>query len=275
MHRILALIFAGAAIATPALSAETELWRLDCGSIEVRDLSAFSDSFAYAGQKRQLTNSCYLIRHDSDYLIWDTGFSASMIGQPVDPTAVLAPSLTIDLPAQLARLKVDPSRIRFVGASHGHFDHVGQAAGFPDATLLIGAADWEGYKQTPAPFGFDPALVKPWTDGASKVDPVSGDRDVFGDGSVTILATPGHTDGETSLLVRLAQTGPVLLSGDVVHFAEQFVNQGVPPFNADRAESLASMARLQETAKNLGAKLIVQHDETNIGLLPTFPQSAR
>ncbi|MBW8880975.1 MAG: N-acyl homoserine lactonase family protein, partial [Asticcacaulis sp.] len=99
--------------------------------------------------------------------------------------------------------------------------------------------------------------------------------DIFGDGSVVMLAAPGHTPGETALLVRLAKTGAVLLSGDVVHFEQQFANHGVPPFNDDRAESLASMNRLQALATNLHATVIVQHDPDDVAKLPAFPQSAR
>lgn len=266
---------AAALAATAAFAADTELWRLDCGSIVVRDLSAFSDSFGYAGQTRTLTSSCYLVRHGDDLLIWDAGLPAALIGTPADASAPLVPSLEADLPSQLARIGVEPAEIRFLGISHGHFDHVGQAASFPGATLMIGAADLAAFRQTPPPFGFDPSLLAPWLEGGAAAVPVTGDHDVFGDGSVVMLAMPGHTDGEMSLLVRLEATGPVLLSGDVVHFAEQFANHGVPPFNTDRAESLASMARLQETAQNLGALLVVQHDETHVALLPTFPESAR
>jgi hypothetical protein len=77
-----------------------------------------------------------------------------------------------------------------------------------------------------------------------------------------------------SLLVRLNNAGPVLLSGDVVHFEEQFANRGVPPFNFDRSETLASMDRLTGIAKQLHAKLIVQHDASDISMLPAFPKSA-
>ncbi|WP_245295011.1 hypothetical protein [Pararhizobium antarcticum] len=92
---------------------------------------------------------------------------------------------------------------------------------------------------------------------------------------MTILSTPGHTPGETSLLVRLAKTGAVILSGDVVHFEEQFENRGVPTFNFDRAQTLASMERLTGIAKALDATLIVQHEAEDIAKLPTFPESAR
>ncbi|CAN7163307.1 N-acyl homoserine lactonase family protein [Rhizobium sp. LjRoot254] len=264
------LMMSGAA----ANAADVELWRLDCGEIAVGDLALFSDTYNYSGEKRTLTDSCYLIRHDKDYMLWDAGLPAALIGAKVDKSAALAPTLAEDLPTQLARIGIKLEQISRLGISHNHFDHVGQASTFPGATLMIGAADLAQFKADPLPFAVDPGFIKPWLDGTSKVDPISGDRDVFGDGSVVILATPGHTPGETSLLVKLAKTGPVLLSGDVVHFEEQFANHGVPSFNHDRADTLASMERLTGIAKSLDATLIVQHDAADIAKLPAFPKSA-
>ncbi|WP_105437818.1 N-acyl homoserine lactonase family protein [Neorhizobium sp. T25_13] len=256
-------------------AADLELWRLDCGSVVVKDLSSFSDTFAYKGESRTLTDSCYVIRHGADYLLWDTGLPAALIGKAADLSQPLAPSLSVDIPTQLAKIGIKPDQIGIVGISHNHFDHMGQASTFAKATLMIGAGDWESLHENPLPFGVMPALVQPWMDGKAKIDPVSGDRDVFGDGSVMMLAMPGHTKGETALLVKLPQSGPVLLSGDVVHFEEQIGNNGVPPFNIDRAESLASMERMNGIAKQLNAKLVVQHDANDIGKLPAFPASAR
>lgn len=264
--------FASHASAAPAY---VELWRLDCGQIAVSDLSAFSDAYDYVGTKRTLTDSCYLIRHGSDYMLWDSGLPVGLLGAKQDPAALLAPTLTVDLVSQLSRIGVKPEQIGRLGISHNHFDHTGQAASFPKAVLMIGAADFAAFRDTPAPFGVDGTTVKPWLDGSSKVETYVADHDVYGDGSVTMLSMPGHTPGEMALLVRLPQTGAVLLSGDVVHFEAQFAHHGVPGFNANRADSLASMARLQEIAANLHAVLVVQHDPDDIARLPAFPKSAR
>jgi len=261
-------------VASPASAADVELWRLDCGSIGVRDLSIFSDSFHYAGQSKTLTDSCYLIRHGDSYMLWDTGLPAELIGQTPDPAGLFAPSLDLSIADQLAEIAVRPEQIELIGISHYHFDHLGQASAFPQATLMIGAKDWEALNADPLPFGADAKQVQPWLDGG-KVDPVAGDKDVFGDGSVTMLAMPGHTPGETALLVRLAETGPVLLSGDVVHFHEQLPIEGVPAFNTDRADSLASLDRLIDIAAELGATLIIQHDVDDVAKLPAFPESAK
>ncbi len=277
MRIILAATFAIAA-ASAAGAADVQLWRLDCGRIQVNDLNIFNDAQAYPGEKRALVASCYLIRHGDTYLVWDTGLPKALLGAPEDATADLSPTLDADLPSQLAKLDLAPEDIGMVGISHYHFDHTGQAPDFPQATLLIGAADAETLKMDPLPAyaqGFaDPAPLAHWLGGGGTLDEVRGDRDVFGDGSVTMLAMPGHTPGETALLVRLAGMGPVLLSGDVVHFAEQLGREGVPTFNTDRAETLASIDRLKKLVANTGATLVIQHDPRDIGKLPAFPAAA-
>lgn len=185
------------------------------------------------------------------------------------------PTLSVDLPTQLARIGVRPEDITRLGLSHYHFDHAGQATTFSNATLMIGAADWAALHSGKMPFGADPGLLAPWLNGKAKVDPIEGDRDVFGDGSVVILATPGHTPGSTALLVRLPETGPMILSGDVAHLEAQWPLSAVPTWNTERADSLASMDRLQKLAANLGATIVVQHDPADISKLATFPEASR
>ena len=261
---------------TPTRAApDVELWRLDCGDIVVKDLSMFSDTFASAGKKGVLTDSCYVIRHGGDYLLWDTGLPANLIGKAPAEDQPIGASLKTDIPMQLKQIGIKPEQIATVGISHNHFDHVGQAATFPKATLMIGAADWQAFHDNPPPFAVVPDLAKPWLDGKAKLDLVTGDRDIFGDGSVMMLSMPGHTKGEAALLVKLAKTGPVLLSGDVVHFEDNLVANGVPGFNENRADTIASMERLRAITAGLNATLVIQHDPTHVSRLPAFPESAR
>jgi N-acyl homoserine lactone hydrolase len=275
---MLATLLTALSVAASAAEAENatalKLWRLDCGTVQVNNLDLFSDTFSYVGQKRKLTDSCYLIQHGGDYMIWDTGLPAGLKGAPLSDSDPLSPTLSKTVVEQLAALKVDPKQIALVGISHYHFDHVGQAADFPQAKLLIGKADFEALKTEPVPFGADPAALAHWLKDGAPSEQVSGDKDIYGDGSVTMLSMPGHTPGSYALLVRLAKKGPVLLSGDVVHFEEQFKANGVPSFNTSRAESLASMERIQKIAKSLKATLVVQHDANDITKLPAFPAAA-
>jgi len=98
---------------------------------------------------------------------------------------------------------------------------------------------------------------------------------VFGDGSVIVLWTPGHTPGHSSLLVRLKEMGPVLLSGDAAHFRENYDSNGVPSFNFDRAATVASIERMKQIVANLKAIVVIQHDMRDIGKLPAFPAAAK
>lgn len=282
-HRNLALrlsvAFVGALVATVSpLAAQTkpdlEMWRLDCGSLEISDVESFSDAHLYDGKPKTLTDSCYLIRHGDRYMLWDTGLSADLVKQPYTWT-VYTMSLRRTLVDQLAQLGLNPEDIDIVGISHMHFDHVAQAKRFPGAELVIGSADADAIAA-----GKDEDMTKDlanwFGEGATgKVTRVAKDKDVFGDGSVTMIATPGHTPGHSSLLVRLPRTGPVLLTGDLYHFTEQVENRGVPQFNTNRADTLASMDRFDRTARALNAKVVIQHEQAHVALLPAFPASAK
>jgi N-acyl homoserine lactone hydrolase len=254
--------------ATPAT--QLSLWRLDCGDIRVSNLDVFSDAFLYVGQQKDLTDSCYLIRHGDRYLLWDTGLPAALVGTSREQ-GPFRMTLRASLRDQLSRINVRPEQINFVGISHNHFDHIGQAADFPGATLLIGAPDLEEIRGAPA----YAAQFQPWLQGGGTVQTVTGDHDVFGDGSVVMLALPGHTPGHHALLVRLRGRAPVLLSGDQFHFTEQVRNNGVPSFNVNRADTLASSQRLLTIADSLDAELIIQHEPADIAKLPAFPEAAR
>ena len=266
-----ARLFLGATLCAASLAgaqapaAAVTITRLQCGTNTApTDVGQrFSDTYAFTGFKVQLTASCYLVRHGDDYLIWDTGYPTG--------TAATAPKQSlIDL---LGQLKVDPAAVKYVGISHYHGDHTGQASLFPRATLLIGKGDWEvvtdpKQAQLAPPF-------KNWISGEGKVEPVTGDKDIFGDGSVIMLDTPGHTPGHHSLLVKLKEMGPVLLTGDLAHFHENYESNGVPTFNTNRAETIASLERFKKIASNLKATVIIQHDERDVSKLPLFPAAAK
>jgi N-acyl homoserine lactone hydrolase len=266
---VLATVFA-AASASAENAPELSLTRFDCGKTQtLNDVSRFSDVAAFKGLNIELTFSCYLVKHGNDYLVWDAGNPAASGDKPA-PTAPKT-----SLVEQLAQLHMKPEQITFVGISHYHGDHVGQVASFPGATLLIGKADWDVLNQTPANPAANPANFAHWISGGGKVEPLVGDKDVFGDGSVIVLTTPGHTPGHHSLLVKLKDKGNVLITGDLAHFRENYDTNGVPTFNTNRADTLASLDRFKQLAKNLNATVIIQHDARDIDKLPAFPASAK
>ncbi|MBA2965455.1 MULTISPECIES: N-acyl homoserine lactonase family protein [Ramlibacter] len=267
-RKLLALVIAASGCGALPVAAqpapEVTLTRLDCGN-GFNDQRRFSDTFAYTEPKVPFTFSCYVIKHGDDYMVWDTGYLPG--SNPNAPTVSLAD--------QLGQLKIRPEQVKYVGISHFHADHTGQLGALPGATLLIGDREWAALTAPKPMAGANVDAFKPWISGGAKVEPQAADKDVFGDGTVTILRTPGHTPGHQALLVRLKDKGPVILVGDAAHFHENYQNNGVPSFNYDRAETLASLERLKQIEKNLKATVIIQHDPRDIGKLPAFPVAAR
>lgn len=253
--------------------AKVTLTRLDCGTVAANDLNLFSDTDSYVGQSKRLVVGCYLIRHGDQIMLWDAGLPATAKGKPLDPKLPMDATLARTIPEQLATLGLKPEQVSILGISHYHFDHTGQAASFASARLLIGAADWAALTATPPAPGINPAPLQPWITGGGKVEPVSGDRDVFGDGSVRMIDTPGHTPGHHALLVRLKGRN-ILLTGDLTHFSENYASNGVPSFNTNRADTLASLDRFKKMAAALRATVIIQHEAADVARLPAFPQAA-
>lgn len=277
LKRALAAAFIWVSMAgmqAPPARPQLELWRLDCGNFTFNDFNAFfSDTSEYPAGPKELAGSCYLIRHGDQYLLWDTGVPAAIVGHPVTTPEYTA-RLNASIVDQLTRIGVRREQISHVGISHYHFDHVGQAAEFAHARLVIGAGDIAALRARGTTLEQEAGALRPWLEGGGQVTEARGDLDLFEDGSVVLLNLPGHTPSHTGLLVRLA-SGPVLLSGDTYHFAEQVARRGVPPFNTNRAESLASMDRFDRLARNLHARVIIQHEPADIAKLPAFPASAR
>jgi N-acyl homoserine lactone hydrolase len=269
MKRMLTMLAAGAlaGLAIPAQAADLALTRLDCGTPQapVAVNQRFSDTYSYGDLKLQFVYSCYILKHDNDYLLWDTGHAMT--------TPNVAPKVSIV--DQLAKLDIKPDQVKYVGISHYHADHTGQVASFPKATLLIGAREWDAITAPKPAEGVNYKPFEAWIKGEGKVEALALDKDVFGDGSVIVLRTPGHTPGHQSLLVKLPQTGAVILSGDAVHFRENYDSDGVPAFNYDRAQTVASIERIKKLAAAQKAKLVIQHDARDIDKLPAFPAAAK
>jgi N-acyl homoserine lactone hydrolase len=275
MKRALSLLAIGVCTnALISLSASAQaapdvtLTRFDCGTgVMPINPARFSDSFDYVGKELNLTLtfSCYLVKHGADYMVWDAGYAPG-----TNPSAP-----KVSMVDQLTQLKLTADQIKYIGISHYHGDHIGQVGLFPKSTLLIGKGDWDVLTSANPNAMADPKPFAHWIGGGGKVDPVTLDKDVFSDGTVVMLDTPGHTPGHHSLLVRLKETGNVLLSGDLEHFRENYEGNGVTTFNTDRAATLASVDRFKKIAANLKATVIIQHDPRDVGKLPAFPAAAK
>jgi glyoxylase-like metal-dependent hydrolase (beta-lactamase superfamily II) len=230
------------------------LYVIDCGYAHAEDQSLWSPG-VNVGVPIDYSDNCYLIHHTSEgYLLWDTGITDRLAGQPEGIT--VAPlrqtwRRSRTLIAVLDGLGVAPKDIHYVAISHVHPDHVGNLDEFADATVIMQKAEWD-FAMTLAqkPFRAD-----------HKKELIEGDKDLFGDGSLTLLATPGHTPGHESLLVNLPKTGYVLLSGDAAHFQSNWDNRRIPGFNADKAASAASMEKIAGVLNEKHAQLWINHDK--------------
>lgn len=250
-----------------------QLYALDCGRISISDAGMFADDGSLNGQAREVVDPCFLIRHPDGDLLWDAGLPDGVADAP-EGRVVNGPftlRVTNRLADQLAQLQLTPADIEFVSISHSHFDHVGNAALFTGSTWLLDADErtWMFRQEARAAEEF--ALIAPIENAPTRTLEGDGDTDVFGDGSVTIIQTPGHTPGHNILLVRLPNSGPVLLTGDMWHMSESRERRLVPAFNVDRAQTLASMDKIEALAAETGARVVRQHVAEDFEALPVFP----
>lgn len=250
-----------------------QLYALDCGRINVSDAGMFADDGSLNGQSRDLVDPCFLIRHPDGDLLWDAGLPDGVADAP-NGTVVEGP-FTLRVPTrladQLAQLQLTPADIEFISFSHSHFDHVGNAGLFTTATWLVDADERAWMFRDEARAAEEFALIAPLEGAPTRQLEGDGDTDVFGDGSVTIVQTPGHTPGHNVLLVRLPDAGPVLLTGDMWHMSESRERRLVPAFNVDRAQTLASMDKVEALAASTGARVVRQHVAEDFEALPVFP----
>lgn len=253
---VAALALSGhAAVAQSEKSGVEKLYVLNCGEGTAGDISRWTPGLN-EGESMDFVDSCYLIKHSSKgWFLWDTGIADAVAAMPnglvpADPKAVTwrRPKT---LAAQLEQLGLKPDDVKAMAVSHTHPDHTGNVELFPQAMLYVQKAeyDWPGANNEPR---FKPS---------HPVELLAGDKDVFGDGSVTILSTPGHTPGHQSLLVKLPKTGAVVLSGDAVHFKDNWDNRRVPSMNANKDQSAASMQKIADTLTKEKAQLWINHDK--------------
>ena len=247
----LSLLSALALAPTAEAAGLERLYVFDCGEVAAPDQSRWSPG-VNVGKPIVNSDNCYLIRHERGLLLWDTGYPDALADQPNGATGPTGTSKRKSkLVDDLAIIGVGPADIRFVAISHHHGDHVGNLDKFPAATFLMQAAEHA--------FAFE---GKPTTFPANQpVTKLNGDHDVFGDGSVMIISTPGHTVGHQSLALKLPKTGFVLLWGDPVHFKDNWDNKRVPSMNVDKDKTVASMNRMEQLVAQNKGQLWINHDK--------------
>ncbi len=231
------------------------IYVFEVGEILIKDLAMFNPGVD-EGKQATFTNTAYLIKHPKGMLIWDTGLPDALADIPEGNDS---PNFLMKMPKrlvdQLTAIDVDPENIEYAAVSHEHGDHIGNLALFRNATLLLQEEEYLSLFENKDRLASELDSLK-----SNAYIKLMGDHDVFGDGKVIIKRAIGHTAGHQMLFVDLPETGPVLLSGDLYHFAKNRENRGVPSFNWDKEQTLASMDLMEQFLKDKNASLWIQHD---------------
>ena len=250
----------------PAPPRSLRLYVLDCGKITVANGSSMGFKPGELATSNMVT-PCFLIVHPRGTMMWDTGeIPDSAFKSGVRPQT--AGAFTVDRPLlpQLAAIGYTPADITYLALSHYHGDHVANANAFAGSTWIVQKGDRDaifGPRDAEKKLGAvgDPAYFTNLA--KSKTLLLNGeDHDVFGDGTVVIKFTPGHTPGHQSLFLKLAKTGPVLLSGDLYHYPEEITYKRIPSFDTDKEQTARSRAMIEDFVKKNNAQLWIQHDYT-------------
>lgn len=240
------------------------LYIMDCGQGVGPDQSRWSPG-VNVGKPLPVSDNCYLIHHPQGWFLWDTGVRDEIAALPNGEQGQNgAPNWRRPktLISQLDELRVKPADIKYLAVSHTHPDHIGNVELFPQTTLLVQKAEYDWPLPSGAPrFRPEHPVIK-----------LEGDRDVFGDGTVMLFSTPGHTPGHQSLLVKLPKTGTLVLTGDAVHFKDNWDNRRVPAQNTDKDQTLASMQRIADFLTKEQAKLWINHDKAQSDTLKHSPE---
>ena len=265
--RLLAASLLGTATLAPSADAaqlaplpkvtSTRLYVFDCGTL------VYNKPEDYNLTREEVKDSnmgvtCYLVIHPKGMLLYDTGLNDRLVGRPLYENVLegYGQIKFNTLSGQLADIGVMPANIDDLVLSHYHWDHIGNAGDFAGSTWLV-------YKGDRDVMFSNAARTNPWFKQyaaleKSKTNLLSGDYDVFGDGTVIVLATPGHTEGHCSLLVRLKNTGPVVLSGDLYHYPEERTLKRMP--NEEKTTgTVESRQKVEDLLRRTGAQLWIGH----------------
>jgi glyoxylase-like metal-dependent hydrolase (beta-lactamase superfamily II) len=269
----LAALVAAAATLTGCVGqtpASLRIYIFDNGAIRGLDPALFNFTREEL-EEVDFVNTSYLIVHPRGTLMFDAGAIADSHlnddGSEVSEGVVTASKRLLP---QLAAAGYTPSDITYFALSHFHSDHTANANEFASATWIVQKAERD-FMFADSPQGIiQPATYASLRDAETTILD-NQDLDVFGDGSVVVMATPGHTPGHQVVAVKLANRGTVVLGGDLYHYPEERTTGRVPTFEFDAEQSRASRVRVEEYLKTANGELWIEHDIATHAALPKAP----
>jgi N-acyl homoserine lactone hydrolase len=250
------------------------LYVFDCGLLTMSQPQLFGFTKEEVGEKQPFAVPCYMVVHPKGTLMWDVGLipDAQVNGQSQGNSTV-----TKTLRSQMAEVGYKPEDIMYLGLSHLHSNHTANANDFAGSTWLVHQKDRDAMFAPPPPPGgrggsgpMDPKTFAKLKDAKTKILPES-DYDVFGDGTVVIQYAPGHTPGHQLLFVKLKESGPILIAGDLYHLPQELTMHRFPTFEFDKNISAVSREKTEAFLKKSGARLWIEHDLATFVTLKKAP----
>jgi N-acyl homoserine lactone hydrolase len=271
---LIAIAVVGSALAQHHLAQQTKTLRLyvfDCGVIKGLDPALFNLTREELAET-DLAVPCYLVVDPKGTLMWDVG-AIPDTAFPDDHTPVTQSYFTSTrtLKSQLAQIGYTSADITYLALSHYHGDHVANSNEFANSTWLVRKVERDAMFAEKPPALSDPKnynLLK----NSKTVILMNDEYDVFGDGKVIIKYAPGHTPGHQVLILKLANTGNVMLAGDLYHYPEERKLNRIPTFEFSKEESIASRAMIEDYVKRTHTQLWIEHDFLGNAKLKKSPQ---
>jgi glyoxylase-like metal-dependent hydrolase (beta-lactamase superfamily II) len=235
------------------------LYVFDNGIIKDPDVSRFRFKKEEIAEPNFVVCS-YLIVHPKGTLMFDAGsVPDANFKEGVTPTTLNRYVATKTLKSQLAAVGYAPKDITYFALSHYHGDHIANSNDFAGSTWLVQKPERDAMFAADSPVKEQLPLFNRLKDSKTKI--LDGkDFDVFGDGTVVVKGAYGHTPGHQVIYLKLAKTGPILLSGDLYHYREERFTDKTPTFEFNGPQSLESRANIEAFLKKSGAQLWIEHD---------------
>jgi len=250
------------------------LYVIDCGLLTMSAPALFGFTKEEVGEKQPFAVPCYLVVHPKGTLMWDVGVIPDA---QVNGSTQGISTVTKTLKSQLAEIGYAPKDITYLALSHLHSDHTANANDFAGSTWLVHQNERDAMFAPPPPPGGRgrggpqaTATYDKLKDSKTTIL-TEKDYDVFGDGTVVIKYAPGHTPGHQILFLKLKESGPILIAGDLYHLPQEITMHRFPTFEFDKEQSAVSREKIEAFLKESGARLWIEHDLATFTTLKKSP----